>query len=583
VRHLFFGTTRPSSSGDLPDHRPTPVWADAWALLTLAALLFVLIALARQWTSTDYHGPTLELSLWALPHYALLSLARVLLAYLVTLAFAVGFVYWTSRNVVAGRLLFPLVEHGKRTIPVLGLLAVLAIGLLALLHGSNAGLELAALLTLVAGQFWPLTSGLQHAQRRVPQQWQEMAAAYHFTAWQRFRYVELPFALTDLVWGSMMAVARGWFLLMAAETLMLTQENFRLPGLGSYLAEAVDRGRMDDALAAVAAMAGMIIALDQLLWRPALAWVEQLRADDEARAAAADFWLLHRLRHSSVLRGLGALLARCLAWRPLQRSRRPHGTSTRKRHTGRLAWLSPVVFLGLLVLSVYGAGRLVWLLRDVSLADWAHLGGAALLTLGRVLLVTALATLWTVPVGIAVGLSPRLSRRLQPVLQVLASFPGPLLFPLVVAGMQAAGVPLGLGSVLLMLLAAQWYVFFNVAGAASNIPVDLREMVRSYRFGVHDRFRYLYLPAIFPQLVAGWDAACGAAWNASMVAEVISFRGEVLRCWGLGAEIGSATQRGDFARLVACLVVLAAVVGLLNRQVWGRCYRLAERQYVFNR
>jgi NitT/TauT family transport system permease protein len=241
------------------------------------------------------------------------------------------------------------------------------------------------------------------------------------------------------------------------------------------------------------------------------------------------------------------------------------------------------VLVALLPALGYGAGALVWLLRDVSPGEWAGLLGAALMTLGRVLLATALATLWAVPAGLAIGLSPRCSRILQPLTQVLASFPAPLLFPLAVAALQAAGVPLGWGSVLLMLLAAQWYVLFNMAAGAAAVPADLREMVRSFRFTLRHRCRYLYLPAVFPQLVAGWDAAAGAAWNASMVAEAVTLRGQPLRAWGLGAEVSAATAGGDFSRLAACLVVLVLVVGLYNRQVWGRLYRLAERRFAFNR
>ena len=581
MKHLFFWTPRGGAPADPLDRRRTD-WGVALVALALAALLAGLIALARQWSGARRAGPAIVLTPWTLPGCALLSLARVLVAYLLSLAFALSFAYWASRDAVAGRVFYPLVDHAKRAIPVLGLLPLLAVALLAVFPRSNAGLELAALLALVAGQFWPLTSALRHALRRVPLEWQEMAAAYRFSPWQRFRQIELPFALTDLVWGSVLAVARGWFLLMAAEALTVGPQDFRLPGLGSFLAEAVARGRYDAALWAVAVMTGIVVALDQLLWRPAVAWAGQFRADEGGQPVAASSWFLDRLRRSRLLRRLAKLAAR-VGDRLSARATRGPRPAVRQPGRWRLAWLSRSVLLVVAAVSVWGTWELAWLLRGVSLAEWVALAGAGLVTLGRVLLATALATLWAVPAGLAVGLSPLLSRHVQPTAQVLASFPAPLLFPLAVAGLLAAGVPLGWVSVLLLLLAAQWYVFFGVAAGASAIPADLCEMVRSYRFPARDRFRYLYLPAVAPHLVGGWDAASGAAWNASMVAEAVTFRGEAMRAWGLGAEISAATQAGDFARMAACLVVLLVVVGLLNREVWGRCYRLAEQRCALNR
>jgi NitT/TauT family transport system permease protein len=580
VEGSFAHSTGRGETGAPPGRRRAPDWGDLLAVLALAGGLFGLIALARQWTAERRPGLDLDLSPAALPYYALLSLARGVIAYLLTLAFTLGFGYWAARDPVGGRFFYPLVDHAKRAIPVLGLLPLLAVALLAVFPGSNLGLELTAIAVIWAGQFWPMTSGFRHSLRRVPAEWLEMARAYRFTGWQCFRYVELPFALIDLVWNSMMAMARGWFFLMASEALVLGPYDFRLPGLGSYLAEAVDQGRLDAALGALAAMAALIVALDQLLWRPAVAWAERFRPDPEGPSAVASSWFLNRLRQARLLRLAAGLVGR---WRSGWPGRPPARANWPSRPGRRLAWLSWAALVGVMIPLGYGGWELVRLLVALPLGEWPELVVAASLTLGRAALALALATLWAVPVGLAVGLSPRLARVLQPVVQVLAAFPAPLLFPLAVAGLWAVGVPLGWGSIVLMLLAAQWYILFNVIGGARAIPGDLREMVRSYRFGRWQRFHILYLPAIFPQLVAGWDAATGAAWNASMVAEAVTFRGQALYTWGLGAEISRATQDRDFARLAACLVVLSLMVGAVNREVWGRCYRLAEQRCAFNR
>lgn len=223
------------------------------------------------------------------------------------------------------------------------------------------------------------------------------------------------------------------------------------------------------------------------------------------------------------------------------------------------------------------------LLRQVPLAAWGGTGVAATLTLGRVLLATALGTLWTVPAGLAIGLSPRLSRVLQPVVQVVASFPAPMLFPAVIAVLAAAGVGLGWGSVLLMLLGTQWYVLFNAIAGATAIPADLREAARVYRVGTLQRFRELYLPAIFPYLVTGWVTAAGGAWNASIVSEYTSFRGRVLAAEGLGARISVAAASGDFAALAAAITLMAAMVALFNRLVWRRLHGVAEERFSLSR
>jgi NitT/TauT family transport system permease protein len=244
------------------------------------------------------------------------------------------------------------------------------------------------------------------------------------------------------------------------------------------------------------------------------------------------------------------------------------------------AWVSLALFLALMVVLGYGAVRLVMLLTDVSGEEWAKLPKAALATLARVLVSTALGTLWAVPAGLMIGLSPRLSRALQPVVQVLASFPAPMLFPIVVYMLHFVHVTLNWGSVLLMLLGTQWYILFNVIAGAMAIPADLREMSRSYNIRGWRRFCLLYLPAIFPYLVTGWVTAAGGAWNASIVSEYIP---DETPAWGIGALISEAAEAKQFPLLAASVLVMAALVVTFNRTVWRRLYRVAERKYSLSK
>jgi NitT/TauT family transport system permease protein len=231
----------------------------------------------------------------------------------------------------------------------------------------------------------------------------------------------------------------------------------------------------------------------------------------------------------------------------------------------------------------WGAWKLFLLIRGVSFSQWQSLVAAAFLTLVRVLASTAIGTLWAIPAGLAIGLSPRLSRMLQPVVQVVASFPAPMLFPLVIAFLTWAGISLGWGSIMLMLLGTQWYILFNVIAGAMAIPADLREAATSYRIRGWQRFWALYLPAVFPYLVTGWVTAAGGAWNASIVAEFVTFRGETLRANGLGAEISQAAENADFPLLAASVMVMSTLVVVFNRTVWRRCFQLAEERYSLSK
>jgi NitT/TauT family transport system permease protein len=290
-------------------------------------------------------------------------------------------------------------------------------------------------------------------------------------------------------------------------------------------------------------------------------------------------WFLDWLRSSRLLALARGLLGR---WRRLREGRAAAAEAPRPPRRPFPRWaagLGLAAFVALLAGLGYGAWRLLLLILAVSAAEWKEIAGSAGATLGRVLLSTALGTVWALPAGLAIGLSPRLSRALQPVVQVLASFPVPLLFPLFFAGFELAGVSLGWGSILLMLLGTQWYILFNVIAGAMAIPADLREAARSYRITGWQRFRTLYLPAVFPYLVTGWVTAAGGAWNASIVAEYGTYRGQVIQAWGLGALISRATERGNIPLLAASALVMAALVVAFNHAVWRRLYRLAEDRY----
>jgi NitT/TauT family transport system permease protein len=557
-------------------------WVDLLVMVSLGGLLFGLIDLAREWTGELRPKVDIDLSPWALPHYTFYSLTRGLIAYGMSLGFTLVYGYWAAKDRVAERVLVPLLDI-LQSIPVLGFMPGLVLALVAAFPLSNVGLELAAVIMIFTGQAWNMTFSFYHSVRSVPTDLREVGTVYRFSWWERFRWVELPYSMMGLVWNSMMSMAGGWFFLMISEAFKLGDKDFRLPGVGSYMSVAVDRGDVPAMLWAILAMVAMIVVLDQLLWRPVVVWAQKFRVEEGGFQEEVSSWFLDWLRRSRILATVGGWLAGLSAklapegrasWRAAADPTQP------SRWAG---WVSPAVFVALVAVLVYGAGKLVGFLRQIPLGTWGSLGADASWTLARVLASTAIGTLWALPAGLAIGLSPRLSRVLQPVVQVVASFPAPMLFPLVIAGLKLAGVSLGWGSILLMLLGTQWYILFNVVAGAMAIPADLKEAARSYRIRGWQRFWVLYVPAVFPYLVTGWVTAAGGAWNASIVSEYVTFKGEVLQARGLGARISAAAEQANLPLLAASVIVMSALVVAFNRSVWRRCYALAENRFSLNR
>ncbi|MCP3103740.1 ABC transporter permease subunit [Myxococcus sp. K15C18031901] len=573
---VFWG----ESNASLEEERRFGV-VDMLVVAGLAGALFGGLRAAHEWTGALRPTVDIDLSPRALPAYAFLSMSRGLIAYVFSLGFTLVYGYWAAKDALAERVLLPLLDI-LQSIPVLGFMPGLVLALVAAFPGSNVGLELAAVLMIFTGQAWNMTFSYYHSLRTVPADQREAATVYRFGRWERLKWVELPFATIGLVWNSMMSMAGGWFFLMINEAFVLGDRDFRLPGLGSYMSVAVARGDVPAMVWAVFAMATMIVFLDQVLWRPVVVWAQKFRVEEGGQAEAMRSWFLDLLRRSRLLALLGAAVGRSRAHAPPRRHP-PHVQPTSPGGGRRTRWPSLLLF-GLLLLGLLvGTWRLVLVMRGVTLAQWGTTLGLALVTLGRVLLATVLGTLWTVPAGLAIGLSPRASRLLQPVVQVVASFPAPMLFPVVVAGLSFAGVGLGWGSVLLMLLGTQWYILFNVVAGATAIPADLREMARGYRIEGWARMRSLYLPSIFPYLVTGWITAAGGAWNASIVSELVTFRGRVLSAPGLGAQISEAAARADFPLLAVSVVVMSTVVVTFNRLVWKRLHGLAETRFSLSR
>jgi NitT/TauT family transport system permease protein len=551
-------------------------WVDLVVVLAGCALLFGLVQLGQQWTGAKRPVVEIDLSPRSLPLYTFFSMMRGLVAYVISLIFTLVYAFWAAKDSRAEKLLIPLLDI-LQSIPVLGFMPGLVLALVAVFPHSNLGLELAAILMIFTGQAWNMTFSLYHSLKSVPGDLQEAATVYGFTWWERLKWVELPYGTSGLVWNSMMSMAGGWFFLMITEAFKLGDQDFRLPGLGSYMSVAVEKGNVPAMIWAIAAMVAMIVFLDQVLWRPVVVWAQRFRVEDTAQGEMPRSWLLRLLRRSRLVR-----------WLEARRTHRRHvskgmAKTSPKKHAGGGSrvqrWVANAALLFLLGVVLWASVSLVRYLSAIPARQWGILAKAGGLTLTRVLASTFLGTLWAVPAGLAIGLSPRLSRILQPVVQVAASFPAPMLFPVVIAALAHFHIGLNYGCVLLMLLGTQWYILFNVIAGAMAIPGDLKEAATSFRLSRWQRFKVLYVPATFPYLVTGWVTAAGGAWNASIVAEYYDFHGETLKTFGLGATVSQAAYERNLTLLAAGVLLMSAIVVIFNRIVWKPAYHLAHTRY----
>jgi NitT/TauT family transport system permease protein len=389
----------------------------------------------------------------------------------------------------------------------------------------------------------------------------------------------------------MMSMAGGWFFLTVNEAFTLGDKDFRLPGIGSYMAEAINQGDTRAMVAAVAAMAVMIVAVDQVFWRPIVAWSERFKLEETAEADTPRSWFLDVLKHSR--------LAAWLGWLLRARHARLHigrGTeATSPNRGGPVLPMRSILVALRWALVAGGAAAVLWgvwsvsalLLRlpfrdAVTNEDWIDVALAVGATFIRTTAAVLIGGLWALPVGVMIGLSPRWSQRLQPVVQVVASFPAPMLFPLVVLLLTALHIPFTIGCVALMLLGAQWYILFNVIAGAMAIPGDLKEVGKVLGTSRWKMWTRLYLPCVFPSLVTGLVTAAGGAWNASIVSEYVQVKNNTYAAFGLGSLISLATAKGNFPLLTASVLIMAVSVVLINRLFWKRLFRLAESRFALN-
>ena len=547
-----------------------------WGLWDLGAGMVAPLAAAQQ--PLDQH-------LASLPYYAGRTVLRMWIAFALSLAFALTTGYAAARNRRARSILLPLLDV-LQSVPVLGFLSATAPIFLRVFPQSLLGMECASIFAIFTGQTWNLCFAFYQSLRSLPPDLEEATRICHLNAWQRFSILELPAATHSLVWNAMLSFGGGWFFVVQSEALTVFQKPIHLPGLGSLMAKALENADTPKALQTIVTMMLVIFATDQLIWRPLMDWSDKFKLEFSTGKTTPRSAIYRLLQASQLPEWFQVWTAKHSSrWHWMGGSKRwvkPLAPVARKA----VGWLCRIggicLAAALFLTALKNIPALVpSILREIQMLDMPVLLRSSVWTLLRVLGMTALASAVWVPVAIILSQSQRAIHVLQPLFEMAASFPVNMTFPFLVGFFVSHHVPMHWGCILLLALGPQWYLLFNVAGGAASIPADLLEAARCYGLRGSNRWKFLLLPAVFPAWVTGACTAAGAAWNASIVAEVATWGNTTLRAEGLGSLIAEATQTNNGGLLAAGIAVMALLVVLMNKLLWRPLYGLAERRFGF--
>ncbi|BDR54442.1 ABC transporter permease [Bombiscardovia apis] len=514
-----------------------------------------------------------------LPYYALRSVLRMFIALFISLVFSYIYGLAAARSKRARTVLIPLLDI-LQSVPILGFLSATISIWLVLFPGSIMGVEAASIFAIFTSQAWNMTFSFYGSLINEPAELDEAARSLRLTRWQRFWKLDVPFSTIPMLWNCMMSVGGGWFFLTASEMISVNNTTMALPGIGSYVEEAAAEQNLGKVGLAIVTMVIVVILIDFLLWKPLTAWAEKFRITQSESTDPKRSAVLTILRLSGINDFLAKIGRPVAAFfdsitRPLGRTGSRWAVQSKGRNIGDVTYA-----LLLAALSVWG----VWKLYDLvvptlGLAEVSEVFGLGFITLLRVILLIAVSSIIWVPIGAMIGMNPKLSRILQPIVQIFASFPANFIFPFVTMWFLAWRIDINWGSILLMALGTQWYILFNVIAGASAIPDDLREMSRSLRQPAWQRWKTLILPGVFNSWCTGGITAAGGAWNASIVSEVVSYGKDTLTAHGLGSYIAEATTIGDTPRIIAGVAVMSIFVVAINKVFWYPIQALAQKRY----
>ncbi|HEY4342357.1 MAG TPA: ABC transporter permease subunit [Steroidobacteraceae bacterium] len=557
--------------------------ATRWDAVALVVVLGLVVALGEASRGlleplAKLKATPISLDPAQLPFYAARSTLRMFAALGVSLVFTFTYATWAAKSARAGKLLVPILDI-LQSVPILSFISITVVFFMSLAPGRVVGAEFAAIFAVFTSQAWNMAFSFYQSLRTVPQELREAARSFHLSGWMTFWQVEVPFSLPGLIWNTMMSMSGGWFFVVASEALTVGHTSLALPGIGSYIAVAIEQRNMVAIGWAIAAMLVVIILYDQLLFRPLVAWADRLKFEQDATGRPPSSWALTVMQHSRLLSLITDGFFAAVRWSssklPVAKPATAHAGPA-PDYTGR-----DRLFLTLVIVIVaLGLWRIAAdLIANTTLSDALRVCGLSLITMVRVFVFIAVASLIWVPIGVWVGLRPRVMAFVQPAAQFMAAFPAQLLFPFVVSFIVRWKLTPDIWLSPLMILGTQWYILFNVIAGASSIPGELRYAAQNFNLRGWQWWKTLALPAVFPYYVTGAITASGGSWNAAFVAEYTSWGSTQVSAHGVGAYLAEASAAGDFHGIVLGTVTMCLFVIVINRLFWRPLYYYAERRF----
>jgi len=559
-----------------------PVLPFKFKLIDLLTLFFILgvlsliIYVASGWRYEMQPSIQISLNPKYIPLYSANSLIRIFFAYILSLLFSIWYGYTANRSSIHEKVMIPLLDV-LQSIPVLSFLPGVVLAMIAIFPHKRVGIELASILLIFTGQVWNMTFSYYNSINTIPRELTEVTKVFRHNRFTKFLRLDMPFSAIGMIWNSMMSVAGGWFFLMACEMFVLKDRDFRLPGIGSYIQTAASQGDMLHVLYGISTMILLIVFIDVFVWRPLVAWSQKFRFETVQTEEERESFVLNLLRKSFFIRKISIFASGIIKRIEVFYGRFEFPSKGLFYAVRKVIVLFTVIVA--IALLCWAVVKAVMLFLTLSAHDYISVLTAAGYSILRTSAALFIAALWTVPLGVYIGMNPKASKILQPIVQVVASVPATAVFPVILLFLIKLGGGLGIGSICLMLLGTQWYILFNVIAGASAIPQDLRETAQLYKVKRMRKWKTLILPGIFPYLVTGLITATGGAWNASIVSEYVTFGGETIKTKGLGSLISESTVTGNFGLLLLSIVVMAIIVVSINRVLWKRLFALAQEKY----
>jgi NitT/TauT family transport system permease protein len=565
----------------------TPVFlrelATRWDVLAFIVVIGLVVFLGE--TSRGLFAPLTALELTPmsldpahLPEYAARTTFRMFAGLALSLVFTLTYATWAAKSERAGKLLVPILDI-LQSVPILGFISITVVFFMSLAPGRVLGAEFAAIFAIFTSQAWNMAFSFYQSLRTVPIELTEAAESFRLSPWMRFWQLEVPFGMPALIWNMMMSMSGGWFFVVASESISVGHTTVALPGVGSYIALAIEQKNLTAIGWAIFTMLIVILAYDQLLFRPLVAWADRFRVEQEPGAKVPDSWALTMMRRSRIIQTatLAFHAAVMFTSRAVKRKDAPLTPEVARKPRRSLGLLSVALIIAAVVLGLWHI--VVVLIQNTPLREALQVCGLATLTMLRVFILIALASVIWVPIGVWVGMRPKAAQIVQPIAQFMAAFPANLLFPIAVYGIVKWQLNPDIFLSPLMILGTQWYILFNVIAGASSIPAEMRYVAANFRVTGWLWWRKVALPAVLPFYVTGAITASGGSWNAAIVAELASWGDTHVQASGLGSYIAEATTAGDFHRIVLGIGTMSLFVVVINRLFWRPLYYYAERKY----